>query len=319
MSSWGASANARPRIRLGYHQVRPAGPFVDKPLPATMVSAYYEMPSKYPKEQYRTWIRLLLESVPCHLVFFCEEELVPFIEDCRKAYPELTTIVPLSRDQWTANTRFSEAFWQAQKGLDPEANIHKSTDLYKVWYEKKEFVRRAIELNPYGHTDFVWTDAGCCRMEGVARLIKHFPVASRIPTDKIMLLNIGEFTERDEIRQTIQGVQLQGGPMTKQRIGGTLIAGSKEAWARYSEQYDTVLQKYLDAGLFIGKDQTIMATLVLEHRDTVSLVEPKPIFSEQWFYLLLYLGCSEKLFKILNDKEKVRQRRSFQELEALSV
>lgn len=174
MSSWGAVA--RPRIRLGYHQVKPAGTFVKKELPTTVVSAYYEMPSKYPKENYRKWVRLFLESVDCWLVFFCEKDLVPFIEDCRKEYPEKTTIVILPREHWVANKAFPPTFWKDQHATDPEKNIH-SPELYKVWFEKKEFVKRAMEMNPYGHTDFVWTDAGICRSEGLAALIRNYPVA----------------------------------------------------------------------------------------------------------------------------------------------
>ena len=315
MSSWGAAA--RPRIRLGYHQVNPAGTFVKKEMPATVVSAYYEMPSKYPNEKYSTWLRLFLETIDCWLVFFCESDLVPFIEDCRKAYPETTTIVVLPRERWIANRAFPPKFWLDQHAIDPEKSIH-SPELYKVWFEKKEFVRRAIELNPYGHTDFVWTDAGICRSAGLAALIRTYPVADRIPTNKVLLLNVGEFTEKDSNIVFINGVPIKGGGHGKMRIGGGIVAASRDMWLNYCDAFDTVVQKYLAAGLFIGKEQSIMATLVLENTDLISLVEPKAIGPELWFYLALWLGCSEKLYGVLNDKTRQGQKKSYEELKAMA-
>lgn len=315
MSSWGAAA--RPRIRLGYRQIKPAGTFVKKELPATVVSAYYEMPSKYPKENYRKWVRLFLEGVDCWLIFFCEKDLVPFIEDCRKAYPEKTTIVILPRERWVANQDFPPTFWQEQHAVDPEKGIH-SPDLYKVWFEKKEFVKRAMELNPYNHTDFVWTDAGFCRSEGFAALIRQYPNADRIPTNKFLMLNVGEFTEKDNDIVNVNGVPIRGGGHGKMRIGGTLLAASRDSWLKYSEAYDSILNRYVEAKLFCGKDQSIMATLVLENTDLISLVEPKAIGPELWFYLGLWLGCSEKLYGVLNDTTRQGQKKTYDELKAIA-
>ena len=32
-----------------------------------------------------------------------------------------------------------------------------------IWYEKKEFVKKAIDQNHYGSDIFIWMDAGCLR------------------------------------------------------------------------------------------------------------------------------------------------------------
>jgi len=305
MSSWGSKAPKR-RIRLGYHQVKPLGTFTQKTLPATVVSAYYEMPSKYSKEEYRTWIRLFLEHCEAHILFFCEESFKPFVEVCRSHFPDRTHIQILDRSEWIANSAFSQTFWETQYAIDPENKYH-SVDLYKVWYEKKEFVKRAIALNPWNHTDFVWTDAGILRSEGLCRLVeKEFPHPERIPTDRILLLNVGEFTEKDNAIQTINGIPFRGGALGKMRIGGGIVAGSIESWKRYDRLYESIIDKYIQAKLFIGKEQIIMATLVLEHPDTVSLVEPKPICPEFWFYLLVWLGASSKLYnRMISDNTNI--------------
>ena len=49
MSSWSQSKQI-PNLRLGYKQITPEGKFIKKEKPATVISAYYEMPSKYKKQ-----------------------------------------------------------------------------------------------------------------------------------------------------------------------------------------------------------------------------------------------------------------------------
>jgi len=317
MSSW-LSHGPRKKIRLGYYQPTPLGTFIEKTLPATVVSAYYEMPSKYPKEHYRIWIRLFLEHCEAHIIFFCEESVKPFIESCREAFQDRTQIIVLPRSQWAANSAFSQQFWERQYTMDPEKAYH-SIDLYKVWYEKKEFIKRAISLNPWNHTDFVWADAGILRSEDLCNLVKHgFPYANRIPTDRILLSNVGEFTEKDNLIQTINGISFRGDVSGKMRIDGKLIAGSIDSWNTYDKLYESTIDKYINANLFVGKDQTIMATLVLENSNTVSLVEPKPIAPEFWFYLVLWLGASPNVFNRMKSDTTNMKRTTYKELLTIS-
>ncbi len=316
MSSWGQSAQ-RKRIRLGYHQPIPAGTFQAKSTPATIVSAYYPLhKSKYSQKQYERWLALFLQNCEGHMVFFTDATTAPFIATHRAAYKDRTRIEVLEPSKWTANTHFSERFWKIQHDIDPEKETH-SVELYKVWYEKKEFVKRAIALNPWNHTDFVWCDAGICRSEVFAKLIKEFPVASRIPTNKILLCNVGEYTERDEQIYMVNGVPIQGGASGKMRIGGGIVAASKEMWAIYDQLYEQTVDKYIQAGIFFGKEQNILETLVLEHRGQVSLVEPKPIGPELWFYLALWLSVGPDAFRRMNDPKEQMKPMSYDELYAL--
>ena len=309
MSSWTTSRQI-PKLRLGYKQIVPEGKFIKKEKPATVVSAYYEMPSKNKKQDYRVWIRIFLESTPCFLVFFTDEELVPFITDCRREHMDRTRIISLPREQWVASTRYSQAEWDKLALLDPETLAGHSVDLYKVWYEKKNFVLRAIDLNPFDHTDFVWTDAGICRDPTLAALIKKYPVADRIPTDRMMMLNVVPFVLRDDV--IING--FPGGGEDKPRIGGGIIAGPKEEWIKYDLLFNSIVDRYRHAGLFWGKEQTIMKTLVLENKSKISLIDVKPIAVNIWFYSLLYLGVSDKLFAFICSEKTNSKMRTYEYL-----
>lgn len=316
MSSWNQGA-ARKRIRLGYHQPTPAGIFQEKMAPATIVTAYYPLQkSKYSHKHYERWLSLFLQSCAGHMVIFTDEATAPFLTQQRSAHKDRTRVVVLERDQWTATIQFPKSFWEKQHMMDPEKTIH-SPELYKVWYEKKEFVKRAIQMNPWNHTDFVWCDAGICRSEAFTKCLRDFPVASRIPTNKILLCNVGEYTERDEQIYMVNGVSIQGGASGKMRIGGGIVAASKEMWAVYDRLYEQTVDKYIQANLFFGKEQNILETLVLEHRDQVSLVEPKPIGPELWFYLALWLGVGPNAFHRMNDAKAQMKRMSYEELSAL--
>ena len=252
---------------------------------ATVVSAYYYIPaSRHSPAEYKQWMRLFFETVPCHLVFFCEQELVEFVTECRAGQMDRTHIVVLPRSEWRATTRYSNEFWSHQFYKDPEMAIH-SEDMYRVWYEKKEFVARAIELNPFAHKYFVWADAGILREP---RLANKFPIVERIPADKILLLLVNNFREIDTMLISFKGVKIRGGLESGSHVGGGVIAGSASTWAKWNRTYDTVFEKYVQAGLFLGREERIMNSVALEYPHLVAL--QNPVSRDPWRDLFFYLG-----------------------------
>ena len=306
MSSWLNRAAIRPS------KIIPEGKFIVKEKPATVISAYYEMKSKYNLQDYRKWIELFLKNIPCHLIFFTESHLHDFIKECRVGYEDRTRIIILPREEWVANS-YSQDIWDALHAKDPEKNIH-NPELYKVWFEKCEFVMRGIKLNPYNHDDFLWVDAGICRKKSIMELIKGFPVAARIPTDKMMVLNVMPFSENDKRVSVINGISFIGGGIPKDRIGAGIIAGNKEIWQEYKNTFYSIHKKFIDANLFWGKEQDIMKSMVLENRNLFSLIHIRPIIPEKWFYSLIYLGCSNKLYERMLDEQRNKEVKTFESL-----
>lgn len=317
MSSWagGAAGSARaPAPRLGYYQALPEGRFDPTDTsPATVVTAYYEMKSKYSSSKYREWIQTFLATLRGPIVFFTDAETLPFLESCPRASGSVEFVV-LPREAWKANdpAHFPAGFWESQWALDPEKGIH-SAELYKIWYEKKELVLRAIERNPFGSTKFVWVDAGILRNPAFAAIVApRFPVAARIPSDRMMLLNYWPFTRSDEVEKEVRGVVIKGGGIDKPRIGGGVLAASATVWQRWSQLYDDAVARYRQAGLFIGKDQTLFMTLVLEYKNFHSLLDLKKIAPEPWFYLLLYLSASDRVWEILRSPRADREKWTYE-------
>jgi len=258
-----------------------------KGIMATVVSAFYIMDSKFPSQQYMKWIQNFLETIASHLVFYTDPELIPIFEEWRKPYMNKTRFIALARDNWTANTKYSKDFWLSQKQKDREAKIH-SADLYSIWYEKKEFVLRAAELNPFGHTKYIWCDAGAFRyQEWLPSLLTFGSVKTAIPDDKMLLLQVEPFTDADRLSFSIDTI---GKFDNCNRIGGGIQAAHIDVWKTWSKLYDQKLEERQLAGMFVGKDQTIMASLALQYPNLVKLVSTNKKIKDYWFTLLFTLS-----------------------------
>ena len=144
-------------------------------------------------------------------------------------------------------------------------------------------------------------DAGIIREPEILPLIKeNFPVGSRIPNDRMLLLNVKPFQQEDENKTN----NVTGNFLRKDRIAAGIIAGNKDIWHKWADIYDETITRYLAANKFIGKEQSIMSTIVLENRDFVSLINPPKNFGRAWFYSLIYLGVSKNRFTVINSFSK---------------
>ena len=267
-----------------------------KPIMATVVTAFYIMDSKFPSQQYMKWIRNFLANVDCYLVFYTDADLIPILEEMREPYKDKTRFIALPREEWTAYTKYGKTFWTSQKNIDREAKIH-SADLYAIWYEKKEFVLRAAKLNPFGHTNYIWCDAGAFRYDQWLPSIRSFGNAiDDIVDNKITLLQVEEFTEKD--RELFASDKL-GKFEFVNRIGGGIQAAAATTWAKWSALYDNKLQEYVATNKFVGKDQSIMAALVLENSDLVNMITANREIESHWFTLLFTFSVIKPHIDIL--------------------
>jgi len=241
----------------------------------TVVSAYYPIKSKNPVEDYLKWMELWKE-LSCNLVFFTTPELVPLIENLRKTYISKTKVIGIPFLELEAFKRYGSELWIEQKYKDHEQNH--TPELYVIWYEKKEFVKKAIDLNIFNTSKFVWCDAGICRSPSWIPKLKSFPRSDKILEDKFMVLRITDF-ENEEDYQHINCV------------GGGILVGTKELWLEYYNKYDVMLKTYLDNNKFIGKDQSIIASMIKKEKDFFHLVPIHPELNDGfmcWFSLLFH-------------------------------
>jgi hypothetical protein len=247
----------------------------------TVVTAYYPIKSKFPSERYIHWISQFWPATDCPLVFFCPPEVAGPLEQLLRGRGGPTKVWPLPFSELAAFKRLCPALWLSSWLQDPEKDIH-TPELYAIWFEKKEFMRRVIEANPFGSETFVWCDAGICRFPEWVPALRSFPRAERIPRGRMLALQIQPFEAED---------RLAG--FTGNRIGGGILASDAAGWSAWYKAYDAMfMQMYLD-GHFIGKDQTIMGSCILADTQIAQLVQPLERLTpvQKWFSLLFYLAA----------------------------
>jgi len=252
----------------------------------TVVSAYYPIKSKFTTDKYVKWIMDFWPKTRHPLVFFTDPAIAELFQNVFKDRAGPTKVIGLPFKQLTAFQKLSPSLWLDMHRIDPEMNIH-SPELYAIWYEKKEFVLRAIELNPFGSEHFIWCDAGICRYPEWVGHLQKFPSREMVPREKMLLLRINPFSSAGPDENGIWGDFEKVAT-----VGGGILATGIQGWRQWSKRYDEMFMRYVLADRFAGKDQNIMASMVLEKPDSVILIDPSPIMSsvQRWFYLLFYLS-----------------------------
>lgn len=251
----------------------------------TVVSAYYPIPSKFGVEQYIKWIIEFWPKTTFPLIFFTDPLIAGQFEAMFKDRKGPTRVVGIPFHMLHAFTRLSPKMWRHTHQYDPEKETH-SPELYAMWYEKKEFVLRAIQLNPFGSDSFVWCDAGICRSPEWMEHLGRFPMRENIPAFKMLVLRIAPFEELADKNGMF------GHTNDTVTVGGGILAGSISSWVSWSKTYDAMLMKYYLSDRFIGKDQNIMASVILGNPGLIELVDPPKVMNsiQKWFYLLFYLA-----------------------------
>jgi GT2 family glycosyltransferase len=141
----------------------------------------------------------------------------------------------------------------------------------------------------FPNTDkFIWCDAGAFRNETITGSLSKFGASPyRIPDGKMTLLQVFPFTAKELHEHGEDGV---GKFKHVDRIGGGIQAGDRKAWSKWSLAYDDKLALMNDMGLFVGKDQTIMAAVALSYPELVHMVPARNDIYDRWFTLLYYLS-----------------------------
>lgn len=252
----------------------------------TVVTAYYPIKSKFGIEQYMAWIVNFWPNTRCPLVIYTEPNLVGMFEGLF-ASRKSVQIIGLPLSSLSAFKKLSYSVWSSTKHLDKET-AH-TPELYALWYEKKEFILRTIQLNPFYSDRFVWCDAGIGRCREINSLCERFPMRENIPSGKMLVLEIDPLKQEDCVKDE------WGIPGSFEKVatfGGGILASDVSGWIRWSSAYDAMLMRYHLAGRFIGKDQNIMASMILEEPSLAVVIKRPPSLGPiaGWFYLLVFLS-----------------------------
>lgn len=244
------------------------GTFVKKTKEATLVTAFYDIPSKDSLESRLEKIQRFLQEFPCNLVLFTEHAFADELALSRMGLEKKTRVVVLDPKEWVANTKFIPALWQQQVKQDPEVRLARSVEEFAFGFEKKEFMKKAVEMNPFQAVDFVWVDPSF--LESAPIYVNGFPNVNKIPTDRVLIANPEFFTADDIASSYFRG---------KNRLTNSLLAGSKQAWLEVAKTIDVVISEKLKISAFIGDALLVLHYAVIHKPNQFSLVNQPSLVS----------------------------------------
>lgn len=237
----------------------------------TIVTAYFKIPSKASHEFYMTHAARLLRTVRATIVFCTTPDLREDFQRIRGTLPIHFIIYDSVRDIEAFN-KFDPKFWEGQKLMDH--NPSRSPELYAIWYNKKEFVKRAMEVagGPY-----IWCDVGCARTDAWLPWLGTFGNNTKVPSGRLMLQLLNPLPHSGYIREGFVGV------------AGAIIAGDKDAWIQASAHYDIMMKEYAAERIPVCDDQHIWGSCAIRWPIDFILKFPEPSPCE-WFFFLKMLS-----------------------------
>jgi hypothetical protein len=262
------------------------GDTVKQTCEVTLVTSYFQVPSKHSVEEYRAWINNTLSLRAC-FVIFTETPLKSLflgLTEGREAYTDLST-VDLKKE--AARLNRSLAFWEHQYSavMDQEWAIHKGFELYWVWTLKSFFVRDAVEKNVFQSNYFFWIDIGYLRDSRFnGRALMGVPAQVKRAPHSVFMLVVVPFSAAE--------IELDQGGHAKHHLSsdhlvGGCWGGEARAVLRFHEAYKATFSRIADEGRFVGKDQTVFNTICVQTKDLCTLIQPG-IF-DPWFDMVPFL------------------------------
>jgi len=250
----------------------------------TIVTSYFQLEkSKKNHETYVTWMQNML-IIQSPMLIFCDKDSVKIIEEIRKdnsIYPTKIMVIDFT-EFYTYKYYHVFQYHYVTKDHEKYHNPY----LYLIWNEKSHFLKRAVEMNPFSTDTFLWVDIGCFRRKNTEFI--HWPKPDKIPKDKILLLLVNPFPKNVYECNSLE--HLPDFQFSNGFIGGTMFGGSSKSILKWHNVFYQMLEYFITIDRFIGKDQNIMDSVAIMHKDVVHLVDPKPDYYDRWFYLHKYLS-----------------------------
>lgn len=225
----------------------------------TIVSAYYDIPSKRRSELYHHRLKRFLGNMNCNMIFYTSSDMLETIKTYRGQYNDRSIIYTINLEDLNAIKMYGIDFWkeQCEKSIEPaHVNI---PYLGALWYSKKDFLKDAIKKNPFSSTHFAWVDAGI------------------IENEINDVLNIQYDVLGDDERMNIYSIN--GRPdmsvkffeSTPNIVAGDTFFGSIGACLKHIENYENTINKYLENDVCIFDDQNILTSTYVTYENDYNI------------------------------------------------
>lgn len=251
----------------------------------TIVTAFYIMKSKFSLDKYKEWISNFL-GLHTNCICFTNEETRSWFLECF----DVSKIHFILFDMNDFIT--SKYDWEEQYQMDDE-KFH-TRELYMVWNEKINFLKKATEINPF-HTEwFLWCDMGSMRSHIYKNQnFKTSHIFQILDNKKSYFFRIcnGKHHNPYFLNHLEQYF-----PTPKQELniiqGGFILSNINSIQSLHDEFY-TLLDQLYEKGLFIGKDQCVYNSLITFSKITrvIELLNHRhsSLFWDYWFFVYPFM------------------------------
>lgn len=194
--------------------------------------------------------------------------MVPTFHSLRSHASNSTKIITMELNETLMSRKYDVQFWQDQHAKDPERAIHPNYYLYWIWNEKLEFLRRAIEENPFNSDFFAWVDIGYFREPNYNNQVMLKQIPAGLKQDQVLGLNVSV--------------------ISNDYMGGGFIGGYRTGILRFHTIFYDLLETNKDS--FIGKEQDYFKKACVENENEglCLLIKPKQSHGD-WFYMAPYM------------------------------
>lgn len=214
----------------------------------TVVSAYYDIPSKKSSDIYHERLKQFLGKLDCDLVFFTSSDLVQTLKSYRSKYLHRTKFHVVELEDLECMKKYGLDFWKEQcaKSQDP-AHVDKPL-LGGIWYSKKEFLNRALQENPFGSTHLAWVDAGIMDVP-YEQDVLHINEKMLDPDDRMHMYGIQKLTDDVYFDRPVN------------YLCGDTYYGTLEACEKHVYNYQKVFDQYVENDRCAFDDQYLLNSL----------------------------------------------------------
>ena len=165
-----------------------------------------------------------------------------------------------------------------QHKIDPSPNIGRNKECYIIWNSKMNFIKEAIDLNPFNSDKFIWNDIGSMRNKYFSNFISKYPIYNNISNNKLDIVLLQNF--KDTKQEYYQN---------EVHLSASIFGASKDIFLQIIELFYKYLDEYIQNNLFIGCDQQILSTIYVRNPNLFNLIYPykKNMNNEiidKWFY-----------------------------------
>jgi hypothetical protein len=240
----------------------------------TLVSCFYKIKSKHSVYKYITWIFYFLKKVKNPLIIFTNIKTKKILKEIININKNKNIILIIKEIEDLKIVKdYDLDFWEKQYKLDdPIKHGNRTKECYIIWNSKFNFLKEAIELNPFKTDNFIWNDIGSLRDN---REINNYPNQLKISKNKLDIIlldsSINNFLNKEiYFKDSIF-------------FSGAMFGGNKEIILKINLLYYNKFEDYVKNNKFIGCDQQIISSVYIQNQSLFN-----PILNNDWFYLYDY-------------------------------